>query len=490
MSLELEENFSELIDNISIDVPIVVDLDGTLIASDCYAEALIGLIFSKPVKAIKAIFFILFKSIAASKIFVSINSNFKAELLPYRENVLSLLKRENEKGRKIILATAAPEAMAWDVANHLGLFTEVIATTSEINLKGRNKKNAIEGILGGLNYIYIGDSTADIPILESAMYPAFVGSKKKNDRIAKLLGKSVIPFLIKPIKIKDFLKQLRVFQWTKNFLVLLPALTGFGLYETKRIISVFIAMLLMCVSASFIYILNDLADIWDDRAHASKKNRPIASGNLSMFNIIFMLGLLMIAILLLGNALDVGSRLIVLGYLGLNLLYTQFFKKLAVYDIVLLTFLYILRVLLGSHVLNMPNSIWFLAFLYLNFLNIAAWKRYVEYKGALKSISKSFSRREYNAEHTPLLLATGIASVFSACVVLVIYTSSSDISSIYHRPMILLLLCPLVLATTLRMWYSTELKKVSHDPVIEILFSKETWIIFVLCLGVIFSARV
>jgi hypothetical protein len=88
-----------------------------------------------------------------------------------------------------------------------------------------------------------------------------------------------------------------------------------------------------------------------------------------------------------------------------------------------------------------------------------------------------------------LLLGTGLAAVFAACVVLIIYTTSHDVASVYRHPLALLLLGPLLLAHALRMWFRTELKTASHDPIMEMLLWKETWLVAPLSAAVLVAAR-
>ena len=121
-------------------LPLCVDLDGTLIRTDTLMEGMIALLGTMRPAAI-------FGAVTASR------SGFKARvaalvpcdpaLLPYNETLLDYVRAERAKGRRIVLATAANEAVAERVAAHLGLFDEVVASTATHNLKGSAKAEAL-----------------------------------------------------------------------------------------------------------------------------------------------------------------------------------------------------------------------------------------------------------------------------------------------------------------------------------------------------------
>ena len=78
--------------------------------------------------------------------------------------------------------------------------------------------------------------------------------------------------------IAPYLKLLRPHQWVKNAFVFLPLFFSLNLKNTGMLWHEVLIFLVFCLCASAMYILNDLRDIDEDRAHPTKKNRPIASG--------------------------------------------------------------------------------------------------------------------------------------------------------------------------------------------------------------------
>jgi 4-hydroxybenzoate polyprenyltransferase len=476
------------LDSVPVDVPMVIDLDGTLITSNCFAETLCREFFVHPGLACSTLVRIGLGGIAAGKTYLAARVDFHPELLPYRAGLVARLRAERRRGRRLILATAAPAAFAHAVADHLQCFDDVLATDADRNLQGSCKLEAILHMVDGKPFIYCGNSRADFATFREASHPVFVGSSSRLPAVARAAGKAVHHEPARSRLILSCIRQARVHQWSKNALVLLPALTAYGMYEPARLAGLGIAALLMCVTASFIYLLNDWADLWADRAHLAKRFRPLASGALPAWAACLMMAVLGVMAVGLMVPLPAGARWLVVAYAGMNLLYTHWLKRVAVYDIILLSFLYVLRVVIGNEVLRLPQSVWFLTFLYLNFLNLAAWKRYLEFR-TVHTTATAISRRGYHDGHAPLLLGAGMAAVFSACVVLIIYTTSHDVAIVYRHPVVLLLLGPLLLAHTLRMWFRTELKTVSHDPVMEMLRCKESWFLAPLGVAVVLAAR-
>ena len=107
---------------------------------------------------------------------MSLQADLPIADLPYRINLLQYLEAQKETGRPIILATAAHITIANKVAQHLDIFDSVIATDGNINLKGRNKLEAINRAIGD-RFVYAGDSKADLPIWRFAEAAILVNVK-------------------------------------------------------------------------------------------------------------------------------------------------------------------------------------------------------------------------------------------------------------------------------------------------------------------------
>jgi hypothetical protein len=147
--------------------PLFVDLDGTLIAADTLWVSVRQLLAERPWYVL-ALPFMVLAGRAGFKQRIARRVTLDPARLPYRENVLAFLRAEKERGRTIILATAADHAVAAPVSNYVGLFDGVMATEAGRNLKGPAKLDAILEFTNDGPFDYMGDSTADLPILQAA----------------------------------------------------------------------------------------------------------------------------------------------------------------------------------------------------------------------------------------------------------------------------------------------------------------------------------
>ena len=148
-------------------VPLIVDLDGTLIDGDTLHLSLALLARRQP-WVIPALPLMVLSGRAQFKRFVSDRVSLDAQSLPYRADVLDFLRQEREATRRIILATAADRPIADAVATHLGLFDEIIASDGSHNAKGLGKLASIRAHLGQGDFDYVGDSMADLPVFRAA----------------------------------------------------------------------------------------------------------------------------------------------------------------------------------------------------------------------------------------------------------------------------------------------------------------------------------
>ena len=147
--------------------PLYVDLDGTLIATDTLIECVQVLARRRPWMLILLPFFVL-GGRAAFKERLAGLAQIDPARLPYRHDVLDYLRHEKSRGRTIVLATAAHRSIADPVASYLKLFDDVIATDGNRNLKGAAKLEAIRRHCGNQDFVYAGDSMADLPILRAS----------------------------------------------------------------------------------------------------------------------------------------------------------------------------------------------------------------------------------------------------------------------------------------------------------------------------------
>ena len=143
--------------------PICVDLDGTLITSDCLLQGIREFVGIDPIRTV-LVFAWSLHGRASLKKRISERVRLNVGVLPYRRRLLAHLRREHSRGRILVLCTAADEQIARRIADHLGIFTQVLASNGKRNLKGFTKADVLVTRFGAGQFDYIGDSWADLPV--------------------------------------------------------------------------------------------------------------------------------------------------------------------------------------------------------------------------------------------------------------------------------------------------------------------------------------
>src|ERR1700723_1576422 len=147
---------------VQTDRPLCVDLDGTLVKSDTFVDSLMVLARRHPLSFFRTPFWAI-KGKAHLKSQVASLAALDVAHLPYNRPLLDYLRDEHAAGRKLYLATGADVVLARNVANHLGIFEDVIASDGTINLTGQNKLERLEQRFP--DFDYVGNARAALPIL-------------------------------------------------------------------------------------------------------------------------------------------------------------------------------------------------------------------------------------------------------------------------------------------------------------------------------------
>lgn len=444
--------------------PLVTDLDGTLIATDSLMEALLGLLKQRPwLIFLLPVWFSLGRLALKQQVSRRIQPDWKN--MPRNQAVWDFLRKAKGSGRSLVLATATPRVWAEQLAHQEPLFDAVLATEGSINLRADRKADELLARFGPAGFDYIGNDKADFPVWRQAHTVHVVTSSAAFAERACACGvEAGRHFSVAGFSIKVLFKSLRLHQWLKNLLVLVP-LGMAHVWDVAAWLHVALAFLIFGCCASGLYLLNDLVDLPDDRHHPSKRFRPLAAGQMSISLGVFLaFGLWLLSVVLAALFLPDAFMVLLLAYSLLTILYSLFLKQIVLLDVMVLASLYTLRLVGGAAAVNLPMSPWLLGFSACVFFSLALLKRYTE---VLPMAAEDRVRgRGYQGAHRHLLVMLGGLSTALAMLVLALYLNSDAVIRLYGSPMLLWLLCPVFLAWMWRIWHLTHRGRMHDDPVL------------------------
>jgi 4-hydroxybenzoate polyprenyltransferase len=443
-------------------------MDGTLLATDVLWELLILALRTRPALLVRLPFWLL-KGKAFVKRQLASRLTVHPALLPYHQPVIAFLTRERRAGRAIVLATASDRLVAEPVARHVGLFSTVLASDGRINLSGQTKLSAILQHADGAAFDYIGNSSSDLPIWRHASRALLVGPSRRL-RIQAGQAATVENILCpRPPLLAGLVRTLRVHQWSKNVLLLVPLLLAHQVTDLDRVLRALLAFVAFSLAASAVYVVNDLLDLESDRQHPQKRWRPLAAGRVTIPAAVAMVPLAIGASGVIAITMLPGLFTGILGlYLGATTAYSLFLKRVAILDVLVLAGLYTLRVLAGAVATQVSVSPWFLAFSMFFFLSLAFVKRYAELRraGGNGEGPAYLLARGYIVGDVDLLRSVGAASGYLAIAVLALYINSPEVHRLYGQPAWLWLIGPLLLYWITRVWFLAHRGRLDGDPVV------------------------
>jgi 4-hydroxybenzoate polyprenyltransferase len=268
-----------------------------------------------------------------------------------------------------------------------------------------------------------------------------------------------------------YLKVLRVHQWTKNLLIFVPLFMSHQFLFAEPLTNTVLAFLAFSLVASSIYVLNDMMDLRQDRRHPVKCRRAFASGALPVWHGLVLLPLLLCTAGLITMNLPPMFGLALAAYITLNLGYTFYLKRKLLVDVMALSGAYTLRILAGNAAGPVEVSNWLLAFTMFLFLSLALVKRYVELDTVADEAgdAKRVMGRGYRKSDLDMIAQLGVASGFSAVVVLALYVEGAGKSGLYSHREIIWLVVPVVLYIIGRIWVLAKRRELPDDPVMFII---------------------
>ncbi len=412
-------------------LPIVVDLDGTLTPADSLHELLAALCVKRPLLVLLSLLRARSKA-QVKAAWLGLQPDFQP-LLPWNDEVVKLLRAE--EGRPIILCTATPQSLAERVVQPLGIFSEVIGSSAEQNLRGSAKAAHLVQRFGRRGFVYIGNDSSDLAVWAEAAEGIVVSHDAQLAQRAREICPNV-QVLAPAVRSGGWgwVKLLRPHQWSKNLLVFAPLIAAHRMAEQPLLIASTAAFGVFCALSSGVYLLNDGADREADRLHPTKRFRPVAAGAISP---LWAWGVGAAALVVaLGLAAGLGGKFFLVSatYVAVAVAYSFWLKRVAYLDVAVLAALYTSRLMAGASVTGITPSGWLAGFSLCIFLSLALCKRYTEIAQHLADAAADGSRRSYNRSYGPGVWAAGIFSMSAACLILAGYINSPAVVLLYEYP--------------------------------------------------------
>lgn len=445
--------------------PLVVDLDGTLIHTDMLCESALKVFKHSPVEILR-VPSVLWKGKAFLKQYLASKSDLDPKTLPYNEDLLEWLTQQRAEGRRLVLCTASDRKIADLVAGHVGIFDEVIASDGVSNIAGQNKAAVLVERFGLRGYDYVGNSHKDLPVWSQADKAIVVNGS--TDLVKKAQNISTVErvFPAKQTGFSSWRRVLRVHQWLKNLLLFVPLFAAYDFGNLNAWESLILGFASFSLCASSVYIVNDLLDLESDRLHPRKRNRPFASGIVSVWAGVLIAPLLLIVSLTV--AVLVGQQFLrcLILYFVLTCAYSYVLKRLVLIDCITLALLYTLRVVAGAAAAGHNISFWLLAFSAFLFLSLAFLKRYAELEVQLLSGKGKIHGRGYHTADASLIQTMGIVSGYLSSLVLILYLDSEAARGLYAMPNLIWGAVPVMLFWVSWMWLQAHRGKMHDDPIV------------------------
>ena len=428
-------------------LPLVVDLDGTLIANDILVETASQLVSHQPARSWEVLRW-LRRGKAHAKRRLWEAAPVDVAGLNYHDEMLTWLHEERDRGRTIVLASATDERALAAINDHLGLFDVVLGSDPTTNLRSRAKADALVELYGEQGFAHV--ATRDRSILDKAA------------RVAPV-GRTFSP--VRP-RGNPWLRALRPHQWVKNLLVLIPLFTAQRFTDVTSVLQALLALVVFCLAASSVYVLNDLSDVGSDRLHPTKRLRPFAAGTLSLLQGWLAWPVLAALALALGFGLLgpwFGATLA--AYLLATTAYSSWIKRQPIADVLTLAGLYTVRIIAGAAAIGVEVSLWLLSFSGFLFLSLALVKRVSELS-RLRVSGATMSGRGYAVDDLELLSSYGVATSIASVLVFTLFIDAPETAVLYASPILLWASVPVLLGWIMRVWLLAHRGQMDEDPIV------------------------
>ncbi len=265
----------------------------------------------------------------------------------------------------------------------------------------------------------------------------------------------------------NYIKLMRPKHYIKNILIFVPLIFSGKFLNTNNFLQTLYGFIVFSLIASTIYIINDIKDKDKDRKHPTKKNRPIASGKVSVKSAIIEIILIVVVSAALAYFLKLPKLSIafLLAYFVLNLAYSLGLKNIPIIDVLILVSGFVLRVLFGASILRIEVSNWlYLAVLSISFyLGLGKRRNEINKNGAKSRKVLEYYNKEFLDKNMYMFLCMSI--IFYS-----LWATDSNVVSANNN--LLIYTIPLVITVCMKYSMDIEGSESSGDPVEVILKDK------------------
>jgi 4-hydroxybenzoate polyprenyltransferase/phosphoserine phosphatase len=443
-------------------VPLVVDLDGTLLHTDTLVESLFDVARRHPMQLLSLPAW-LARGRAGLKQEVARRASVDLAVMPRADDLLAHLRTLRRQGRHLVLATGADARIAKAVADDTGLFDEVLASDGRTNLSGAAKRDALVARFGERGFDYVGNSTRDLVVWAAARRAVLVNPSARLAAAAARVSVVERRFGDGRARWRDYLGAMRVHHWTKNLLLLVPLLAAHRLFEPPKLAAALLGLLCFSLAASGVYLMNDLFDLPADRRHPHKKSRALASGRVPLLHGLLLVPALWLTAMLLAWPLSPAFLGMVVGYIVLMVVYTMQLKHYPVVDTGVLAVGYTLRVYAGALAVAVGVSPWLLVCSLALFFGLALLKRYAEVVALRPGLGPEGRVRGYGVDDAAVIVGLGGTATALAVALLALY----PVIAVPAAPRAAIwTMSALLLAWTGHLWLMAHRGRIHDDPVV------------------------
>ena len=259
---------------------------------------------------------------------------------------------------------------------------------------------------------------------------------------------------------------MRPHQWVKNILIFAPLFLSFQFLNFISLLEAVMAFLAFSLTASGLYIVNDLQDIEADRAHPTKRNRPFASGRLSKNWGISQAVIVLVIAFSIAAYLNPKFLVVQIIYAIISASYSFKLKQVVLLDVSLLAVLYTLRIIAGTFAVSVDLSYWLIVFSIFIFTSLAMVKRVSELYNLKLQGKEEVGGRGYTIYDHEIMSAMGAASGFVSVLVLALYIHDPLTAERYNNPQWLWIIVPSILYWIGRVWILAHRGQMNEDPVV------------------------